>query len=297
MFRNLNALVLGVSGHQSEIIELALTYGFQGIDIEIAEYATRAKLHGVPYARRLVDSARLRMGTFALPLELDADDALFTKKLQKLAEFAQIAGEVGCTRCLTTIAPSDEKRPYHENFEFHRQRLASVCGVLSPCGIRLGVGFQAAEYLRRGKTFQFIHELDALTLLLSMVSSPNIGLLIDIWDLYVSGASVDAIRKLPVAQLVAVQVANYPAGTPIAELKDNSRHLPGLEGGAIDVAACLTALAEMGYDGPVTSNPSRELFKSYRRDLIVKEAGDSLMKVWKAAGLGPTGKLLPAARG
>ncbi len=297
MYRNLNASVLGVSGHQSEIIELALTYGFQGLDIDIAEYTTRVKLHGVPYARRLVTSARLKMGTFALPLELNADDATFTKKLQKLAEYAQVAAEVDCTRCVTSLIPADEKRPYHENFEFYRQRLAAVCGVLRPSGVRLGVGFLAADYLRKGQAFQFIHDLDALTLLLNMVSAPNIGLLLDLWDLSVGGGSADTIRKLPAGQIVAVQVANYPAGTPAAELTEDSRLLPSIDGGAIDVAACLAALAEMGYDGPITAMPSRGILKSHRRDMIVKEAAESLHRAWKAAGIGPTGKLLPAARG
>ncbi len=296
MFRNLNASVLGVSGHQSEVIELALTYGFQGLDIDIAEYATRVKLHGVPYARRLVASARLKLGTFALPLELLADDATFAKKLQKLAEYAQVAAEIGCTRCVTTVMPADDARPYHENFEIYRQRLSSVCGVLKPSGVRLGVGFMAAEYLRRGRAFQFIHELDALTLLLNMVAAPNIGLLLDLWDLYVSGGSVETIRKFPAGQIVAVQVANYLADTPAAELTQDSRLLPGIEGGAVDVAVCLAVLAQMGYDGPVTVMPSRGILKNQRRDMIVKEAAESLHRAWKAAGLGPTGKPLPVAR-
>jgi len=65
MFKNLNPAAIGISGHQSEIIELALTYGFAGIDLNIAEFATRARLKGLPYARRLIDSARIRVGTFA----------------------------------------------------------------------------------------------------------------------------------------------------------------------------------------------------------------------------------------
>jgi sugar phosphate isomerase/epimerase len=296
MFRNLNASALGVSGHQSEVIELALTYGYQGLDIDVAEYATRVKLHGVPYARRLVASARLKLGTFTLPLELNADDATFSKKLQKLAEYAQVAAEVGCTRCVTTVMPADDTRPYHENFELCRQRLSSVCGVLKPSGIKLGVGFMAAESLRKGRAFQFIHELDALTLLLNMVAASNIGLLLDLWDLSVSGGTVDTIRKLPAAQIVAVQVANYLPGTPVAELTPDSRLLPSIEGGAVDTAACLAALSEMGYDGPVTVVPSSGALKQQRRDLVVKEAAESLQRAWKAAGLGLTGKPMAAAR-
>jgi sugar phosphate isomerase/epimerase len=296
MFKNLCASSLGVSGHQSEVIELALTYGFHGLDIDIAEFATRAKLHSTAYAMRLVNSARMRLGTFALPVDCEADDAAFGKRLEKLPEFAQVAAEVGCPRCVLTIPPASEVRPYHENFEFYRRRLAEVCTALAPAKIQLGIGFRAAEYLRKGQAFQFIHDMDALTLLMNMVGASNIGLLLDVWDLFVAGGSVDTIRKLRVDQIVAVEVANLPAGVPPAELNDQSRLLPGAEGGAIDMAAVLSALAEIGYKGPITPKPSKGLVKSHRRDAIVKEVGDSLTRVWRAAGLTPVGRPLSAAR-
>ena len=103
MFKNLNPSVLGVSGHQSEIIELALTYGFTGVDLNLAEFATRARLKGMAYARRLIDSARIRVGTFALPMEWDTDDESFQKDLKKLPEYAECAAELGCTRIVITI--------------------------------------------------------------------------------------------------------------------------------------------------------------------------------------------------
>jgi sugar phosphate isomerase/epimerase len=296
MFKNLCASALGLSGHQSEVIELALTFGFQGIDIDIGEFATRVKLRGVPYARRLIESAKLRLGSFALPLELDADDAVFDKKLAKLPEYAQVAADIGCMRSVTFVAPASEKLPYHENFEFHRLRVGAVAKVLEPAGVRLAVGFRAAEYLRKGQTFQFIHDLDALGLLLNMSGAPNVGLALDVWDLQVAAGSLDAIRKLPPAQIVTVDLANVPAGVAAAELQESSRLLPSAEGGLIDMPSVLLALSEIGYDGPVTVKPSRSVFRNQRREMIVKETGDSLTKPWKAAGLSVTGKVLAAAR-
>ena len=58
MFKNLNSGALGVTGHQSEIIELALSFGFTSIDLNVVEFAMQARLKGVPYARRLFDSPR-----------------------------------------------------------------------------------------------------------------------------------------------------------------------------------------------------------------------------------------------
>ena len=155
------------------------------------------------------------------------------------------------------LAPAGDTRPYHENFEFHRHRFHDICAALKPAGVRLAVGFQAAEYLRRNQAFQFIHDLDALTLLLNMVAAPNLGLLLDIWDVVACGGSLESVRKLPREQIVAVQVAEMPANVPLAELDEKSRLLPGGENGRIDVAGFLAVLREMGYDGPVTVKPSR----------------------------------------
>jgi sugar phosphate isomerase/epimerase len=288
MFKNLSPSALGVSGHQSEIIELVLTYGFTGVDLNMVEFATRARLKGMAYARRLIDSAKIFVGTFPLPLEWDADDESFQKDLKKLPEYAGCAAELGCTRCTAVLAPAGDGRPYHENFEFHRHRFHDICEVLKPSGVRLAVGFRAAEYQRRNRAFQFIHDLDALTLLLNMVAAPNLGLLLDIWEVVACGASVEAVQKLPLSQIVAVEVADMPAGVPLSELDDKSRLLPGGENGRIDVAGFLATLKEMGYNGPITVKPSRSVFQSRRREVIIKQTAESLDKVWRAGGLPPT---------
>jgi len=58
----------------------------------------------------------------------------------------------------------------------------------------------------------------------------------------------------------------------------------------------LAALGKAGYDGPVTPKPSRGIFQSRRRDLVVKQAGESLEKVWRAAGLPSERKFVAMAK-
>ena len=193
------------------------------------------------------------------------------------------------------MAPANDTRPYHENFEFHKRRFQEICKALEPAGVRFGVGFKAAEYLRKNQAFQFVHDLDALTLLLNMVAAPNIGLLLDIWDVVVAGGSLDSVRKLPVEQIVAVHVADLPPAAGNGEIDDKSRLLPGTEGGRIDVTTLLVYLKSAGYDGPVTPRPSRGIFQSRRRDLVVKQAGEAMDKVWRAAGLPIERRFVPSA--
>ncbi|MBN2021485.1 MAG: sugar phosphate isomerase/epimerase [Pirellulales bacterium] len=292
MYKSLSTSALGITGSQSELIELVLTYGFRGMDLNVVELASRAKLRGMPYARRLMDSAHVRLTSFNLPLELDSPEETFQKELPRLETWADAAAQVGCTRCLTILQPAGDSLPYHENFELHRRRLGDVCRALDPKGIRLGVGFRAAANLRREKAFQFIHEMDALGLLVNMVGAPNIGVVLDVWDVFVAGGSLDTIRGLKADQIVLVQVADAPEEKPLGELTDEERLLPG-QTGRLDVAGVLKALAEMGYEGPVVPMPHRRALPTSRRDAVVKSVGEAMDQVWRAAGLSPQAR--PAA--
>jgi sugar phosphate isomerase/epimerase len=295
MFKNFNPSALGVSGHQSEIIELALSFGFTGIDVSITEFASRARLKGMDFAARLIHSAKIRVGTFALPIDWEADDDTFKKDVKRLSEYADCAKALGCSRCTSIVAPAGDSRPYHENFEFHRHRLGEVCAALQPAGVSLAMGFRSGDQHRKNRAFQFIHDFDALTLLVNMAAAPNLGLLLDVWEVIAGGGSLENVAKLPREQIVSVELAEMPAGVAPADLDDKSRLLPGAENGRIDLVAVLTMLREKGYDGPVTIRPSRNAFPSRRRDVIVKQTAEALDKVWRAAGLSPIARPVLAA--
>jgi sugar phosphate isomerase/epimerase len=294
MFRDLSLSALGLHASQAEHIELALSYGFRGIDVDVVELHERTQSAGVQHARRLIDSAKVRLSTFALPFDPTLPDKEFREQLAKLKPLAETAAGVGCTRAVTLLAPGSDLRPYHENFEFHRQRYNEVAGALAPHGIQLGIGFCAAPELRQDKAFEFIHSLDALLLLLSMCAARNIGLVVDLWDVCRSGGQVDDLRKLRGKTIVQVRVSDAPADKPLDELDGRARLIPG-ETGTIDAAAALAILSELGYDGPVTPNPDRSHLPT-GRDAVARSVGQGLDKVWKEAGLTAAGKLAASGK-
>ena len=294
MFKNLSTQALGLSGTQNESIELALSHGFRGLDLDVVDFARQVETRGLPHSRRLIDSAKLRIGTFQLPLDPEADEARFKTALERLPGLAKLAADMGCTRALTTLAPASDERPYHQNFEFYRKRYGEIAGVLEPLGLRLGIGFLAAAHWRRDKPYQFIHQLDALLMLLGLVGRRNVGIVLDLWNLHVAGGGIDEVRRLPVEQIVALEVADFPPDADRETCGEEARLLPG-ETGVIDTPAVLVSLAERGYDGPVTPAPHPSRFAGLRRDEIGKRAGQALDAVWKAAGLSPGGKLTTSA--
>jgi sugar phosphate isomerase/epimerase len=295
MFRNLSPTALHITGRQSELIELALSWGFKGLEIDLPELQQAVKTYGLPHARRLIDSAHLKFGPFRLPWIWDEDDDVYKSGRPAVDEILALAAELGLSRAVVTIAPANDLRPYHENFEFHRRRLAEMGEWLAEKKMKLGVEILTDPELRKDRAFQFVHSFDALTTMMGMIRTPNVGVVADLFQLHLSGGSFDDIRKLGADRIVSVVVSDAPAEKPAAECSETDRLLPG-ETAAIDLPAVLVSLAEIGYDGPITPAVAPEQTKGMKREQIVRTAGDRLTQAWNTAGLTPAGKLSPAVK-
>jgi sugar phosphate isomerase/epimerase len=296
MYKTLSADALGLSGRPSELIELALSHGYKGIDLDLVDFAHQVERNGAAHALRLLASAKLKLGAFRLPIAWDGDDAQFRPELAKLVRLAETAAAAGCQRAITTIAPANDQRPFHENFEFHRRRLGELGKALEPHGVWLGIDFVAPAPARLNHAFEFLHTFDAVLMLLDLVPSSNVGMVVNSWQIHASGGDPAKLRKLGSDRIVDVLLADAPADVTPSELTDEARLLPG-ETGTPDSAALLTLLAEIGYDGPVAACPHRAALAGKSRDACVKVAAAALDRVWKAAGLSPAGKLAAGARG
>ena len=295
MYKNLNTEGLGISGRQSELIELTLSYGFKGLDLDIEAFQKQAETRGLDYARRLLDSAKLKIGGFDLPVAWQGDDGTFKSDLERLPQWAQLASEIGATGCRTTILPACDDKPYHENFEFHRHRLTDIAEALAPYSIRLGLDFIAPAGRREGRVHQFISTPDALLLLIKTTGVANIGVVVDLWHWHVGGGTLDQLSELKAEQIVMVRVADVPDDVELESIQEHQRLLPG-ESGVVDTVAALTLFSQLGYDGPVTPLPDASQFSGMTRDRIVRQSSETLGAQMKAAKLGITASE-PAAAG
>ncbi len=284
MFKNLNIDVLGVSGRPSEIIELALSNGFKGLDLNLVDFAAQVQAYGLPHARRVFDSARLKWGSFPLTLDWDLDPLGFKKELDTQAGLFELAQKLGCTRAWTTVQPASDQRPYHENFDTHRRRYVELGEVLAGYGIRLGIGLSTDLKQRAGRAFQFIQGVDAFLMLLKSIDSANVGLALDLWHWEVGGGTLDQIRSVA-ERVVTLSLADVEPGTTAANADENTRRLPGATG-EFNSAEVLGLLAATRYDGPVTVVPSKSVFQGLGREKIVKQTAAALDEIWKAAGIG-----------
>lgn len=293
MYKNLNPAALGITGRQSELIELSLTYGFRGLDLEMSDLIKRARSRGLDNARRYVASANVRIGEFPLPTNWCATEIPYRSGLVELQEIAQIAGALDATVCTATIKPYSDELPYHENFEMHRRRFAEIGELLAAQHIKLGLAFHAAAAERVGHAVPFIHQAETFMTLVKTIGSPHVGITLDTWNWMVGGGTIDSLRQIPATQLAAVRLADFPADADTSQIDEAERYLPG-DGGAVDAVAILRHLAEVQFTGPVTLYPHPARFRGMTRDAIVQQANAKFDELYRAAGVNRSGQLEPA---
>jgi sugar phosphate isomerase/epimerase len=137
-----------------------------------------------------------------------------------------------------------------------------------------------------------VHKFDELRKLAIGVGSPNVGVVLDLWQWYAGGGSIDEIKQLTADQIVAVNLADAPADVPADQLTMQQRLLPG-ETNVVPSAEIVKWLSEIDYDGPVTARPDRTRFPKTGRVQIVRMIAESLNQVWIAAGLSVAAPLIP----
>jgi sugar phosphate isomerase/epimerase len=283
MFRNLSTIGLPLSGRPSELIELALSFGFDAMDIDIIDFQQQADVYGVAHARRLMVSARLKSGVFHLPVDLDAPENEFGQALAALPPRLELAAAAECSRAVATVAPATDEHAFKDFFELHRTRLQTIGDLLAPHGIMLGLAIVPEASAREGREHGFIHTHEALLGLVA-VAHPSVGAVIDAWALHVAGESPAVIGNVPAGRIVEVRVSDAPRDVAAAALAHDQRLIPG-ETGAIDCAAVLRAARDAGFDGPVTPWADRTTLAGRSRERIVRLTGERMEALWRQADL------------
>ncbi len=283
MFRNLSTIGLPLSGRPSELIELALSFGFDSMDIDIVDFQQQAEAFGVEHARRLMVSARLKSGLIHLPLDLGGDEAMFDHELSLLPRRLELAQAAEVSRAAATVAPVSEEHSFKDFFELHRKRLDTLGDMLAKHGIMLGLALRPETEASAAGGSQFIANHEALLGLVA-VAHPSIGAIIDAWALHVTGEGLDVIGKVPKGRIVEIRLSDAPREVRGVDLHANQRLLAG-DSGVIHSAAILTAARDAGFTGPVTPWADRSALAGRGREKIVRLAGDRMEAAWREAGL------------
>lgn len=284
MFKNFSPPSLGINGRQSELIELALTYAFRGMDVDMSDMLRRSQRTSVEDATKYVRAAEIKIGGFPLDVDLDADEDTFTSHVGTLHPLAELAAGMEAHCAYVRVPAATDRLPYHEYFETQRTRLSQVAEVLGAKGIRLAIGFRAGKELEEGKQFAFVRNVEGLIALVRGVGASNAGVLLDTWDWIVGDGAMDQVRDLTVEEIVAVRLGTIPSDIDAAKATSVDRVLPEREGG-LNHVTLIRHLESIGFEGPVSPTANTRRYKGQTRESIVQQAQEAIDAIFREAGL------------
>jgi sugar phosphate isomerase/epimerase len=288
MFKNLSPNAIGIRGLTlPEVIELAAKTGYAGIDFNIREAAALADEHGIAYVRDLFAAANVLPGQWGLPVTWNKEEAQWQQDVAALPKLAQVGVELGCLRSATWCPSGSDTRPYDENYAWHIERFRPIAQVLKDHGVQFGIEFLGPKTLRDASPYPFIYTLEEMMGLAEDIGTGNVGLLLDAWHLYTSGGTLADLDKITADDIVTVHINDAPAGIPRDELMDLVRRLP-METGVIDLPGFMRKLVQLGYTGPVTTEPfSQRINEIAAQDpeAAAREVSQAMDRVWQAAAL------------
>jgi sugar phosphate isomerase/epimerase len=268
MYRNLSPQLLGIMARQSELIELVLNYNFRGLDVDMDELLKRALAVDVAAATCFLTSGGVEIGTFELPIDLRVSDADFEAFVQKLPVVAELCESLTATRAVVTLPTCSDELAFQENFERFRSRLAVLAVELQKHGVRIGLALDVACDLRNESNYEFVVKVDQLTALVQ-TAGQGLGIVLDVWNWFVGGGTLEGIQALTADQLLAVRISDVPAGIDIAAATTADQALPAKDG-QLPIAQVLEHLSSIEFDGPVSVYASSSTFQGVNRERTIE---------------------------
>ena len=269
---------IGVRASQQQALDYAVRYRFEAISPNASEFANQSAAEIGEWLALMKDRG-IRYGAAGLPVEFRRDEEQFRKDLAQLPQQAKLLQQLGVTRVATWLLPGHNELTYLEHFRLLERRFRETAGVLKDHGLRLGLEFVGPRTTRARFRYPFACAQRDMLELAHAVGTGNVGLLLDSWHWYTSHGTLEELKQLSNQDVVHVHVNDAPADIEIDQQIDNRRMLP-VTSGVIDMKGFISALAGIGYDGPVEVEPFDQELRKLEADAAVRQTAESLHRVW-----------------
>ena len=277
MYKNLSSDLLGITGRQSEIIELALTYGFRGIDLDIDDLVKRSERTSFESAARFLISSKLRVGGIIAPIELDSDDETFAAALAELEKTAEIAGKVSASHAILTVPSQTDRLPYPEYFEVVRKRIDEIAAVFAKHDVKTAITFNPIK--EEEKQFPFIKDAQGFSVLANTCT--QVGIVLDTWAWFCGNGTPEILDSIGVDRVLAVWAADCVAGVSAEAATLDDCTLPTTTE-VISLKPYFEKVVNL--DIPVAAR-GRLAITGGKRDAFIGKTQESLDKAFVEAGL------------
>lgn len=276
----LNPGIIGVKANFAQTLDYAIQYGYEAIspftqevmkdysDAQLNEITAKMKAHNITY-----DSINI-------PVEFRRDDATFKEGLKELPKFCETMQKQGATRINTWIISTHDELTYNENMRQHANRLRECAKIMNDYGIRLGLEYLGMRTLLIRGRYPFISSMKEGKELIAAIGAGNVGFVLDSFHWYCANDTLDDIKTLTPADIITVDLNDARAGFKREEQVDGKRELP-LATGVINLKDFLQGLIDIGYDGPVRTEPFNEALNALENDDALKINMEAIRKALK----------------
>jgi sugar phosphate isomerase/epimerase len=261
-----------------ETIDLAVKYGFEGVDPN-ADYFASLSDDDLKRLLENMQAKKLKFGAAGLPVDFRKDEATFGDSLKKLPGAASALQRAGITRVSTWFAPSSNDLTYLQNFRQHANRMRQCAQILEDHGERLGFEYVAPSTSWTRGRYPFIHSMSEMKELISAIGTNNLGFRLDSWHWFNAQESAKDLLTLRNSDVVTVDLNDAPADGTLNDYMDGHRELPAATG-VIPVKSFLDALVEIGYDGPVQAEPNNADLRAMPIDAALTNTSSAIKKAF-----------------
>lgn len=278
MTMNLSCGRIGVSVGQEEAIALAKAHGFQSVD-PVSGYLAKLDDGALAQLRERMKRDGIVWAAAGAPVDFRNDDATFREGMKSLPGIAKALQRAGVERVGTWLMFGNDDLTYREYGAVMTRRLREMADVLGDRDLRFGLEYVGTWSAWTSVQFPWVHTMAEALELIDDIARPNVGLVLDSWHWYHALETAEDITALTNKQIVVVDLNDGTAGLDRKAMQDTTRELPAATG-VIDVGAFLTALADIGYDGPVRAEPFSKALNAMGNEEAVATTAAAMKKAF-----------------
>jgi sugar phosphate isomerase/epimerase len=274
----LNPGIIGVKANVQQALDYAIGFGYETISPYVEEIMQHYSSQQLSDLRDKMKEHNIGFGSTNIPVDFRNDKRTFNDDFKNLGKFCKAMEKQGATRVNTWIISSHENLTYNENMKEHAYRLGECARVMKDHGIRLGLEYLGTRPLVTQNRYPFISTMKEGKELIAATGQSNVGFVLDSFHWYTANDTKADILSLKPEDIVVVDINDARNGFSRETQVDGKRELP-LATGVIDLKPFMEGLVDIGYDGPVRTEPFNRALNELENEAALETNKEAFNKV------------------
>jgi sugar phosphate isomerase/epimerase len=280
----LNPGIIGVKANFAQTLDYAIQYNYEAISPftqEVMDNYSDGQLNEILVKMK---ENKISYDSTNIPVEFRRDNSKFNEDFKGLRRFCQTMEKQGATLMNTWIISSHNELTYNENMKQHAYRLGECAKVMKDHGIRFGLEYLGMRTMMTQNRYPFIGSMKEGKELIVEIGESNVGFVLDTFHWYCANDTLEDIRTLKPEDVVVVDLNDARLGFTRETQVDGKRELP-MATGVINTKDFLQGIIDIGYAGPVRTEPFNQALNDLENEEAIKLNRESIAKSLATVGL------------